>query len=274
MAKQQNKKITQKEKEKNLSLFSIDTTILNINAGWLSFIVLTIQFQEVFNILLISEIVLAQLILMNQLTSDQAMQTEIHRSIVKIMDLHDIKRYFTALAIEQTSQYSTAVTNSQMVDRFKEIDNSTYTQNSKFKGVSPSANMSEAGLKKYTIGLLLSIKGRLSTHPIYYATNLFAHFGLNPKNEIRLDNIQEISPFPESFETAVNFLKKRISNNNPHLENVVIETTILQDELNFVIESTLSNNKPDELDDNQEGLTEEERERIRRYNQNVKNLNK
>ena len=69
-----------------------------------------------FNILFILEVLFSQFILVNGLTTTQAMQSEIHRHLAKLLTFSDISKIFNVLAVMNTTQYSNAYLDSDIIE--------------------------------------------------------------------------------------------------------------------------------------------------------------
>ena len=229
-----------------------------------------LDLKIIHNVLLILEVFFAQLTGVYKLDSKTAMQSEFHRSGMVILNSAEVQKFLTALTITLTSPYSTKFLNDDIADRFDELNGIQGARSSKFKGISPSLNMSEQGLLKYSIGQRFSISGRLQTHPVYYPGPVSGYHGID-LDKVKLDDLRARSPFEEQFDTAIDFVKSKMEPKNPHLINEPLQPCELYKELGVYIETTFASNKIELPNVDYTTLTEEERRRFEMIKKQLEN---
>lgn len=196
-----------------------------------------------------------------------AMQSEMHRSIMRLINSDEISSFLTTIVIDNTFEYSTLFKIEDIVDRYIKLNNLKGARNSKFKNVIPSVGMTQDALTKYSVSYKFSINGIFSTHPIFYSHGITNWYGLNSL-DVNLEDIKNITQYKDEFAEAVKFTKNIITSKNPHLVDTLnFNVTELQKQLGLYVESTLSKEKLNLLPEN-EG-TEEERKRARAINKQI-----
>lgn len=268
MAPRKIEKITKKE-EKPFSLFTFETQPSSIIHDWTQNINWKLSLKAAFNVIFITEILSAQLILINDMTTQKAMQGEIHRHIAKLLSLPEINSLLTMIAVEETNQYAEIFLNKDIVERFNDIDSKRITVNPKYKGVQPWPGMPKDLLNKFTLGRIFSLRGTMTTHPLYYANDLVKHYKISDLEKISLNQLKKLTEFPEEFNLAIKFIQGKIKGANPFSINVAFSPTILQEELGYIIHSNTPNKEVELFEENYEDLTPDEIERLKKLNQTI-----
>lgn len=270
--KQNNSVQTEKAPTTKSSIFGIDLADFNINSEWIDKINTSISLKTCYNVLLITTIFLAQLTSINGLTTEMAMQSEIHRSVMRILNSEEITSFITAIVIGSTEKYSTLFKSQDIAERYRVLKSARGARNSRFNNVTPSISMTKDALLKYCVGFRFSILGILSTHPVFYSPAVGNWYGLS-NLDVKVEYIKSLTEYKDDFQGAIDFIKSKVQEKNPHLENVSeFNITSLQHSLNLYVESTQSKVKLDLLPED-EG-TEEERQRARLINEQIKNNSK
>lgn len=269
-------KIAPKIDDEKITLYSMQpnanlkTSKINIDANWVELIPVKTPFKVCYNVILIIKILFTQLTLVSDLDTTKAMQTETHRTGVQLINTVKIMKFIVASAISATAEFSTLITDGQMVQRYNKLEKTYRTsKSSRLIGIVPSIRMGQDKLNVYAGGLVNHYKGNISIHPIYYAVDVSGYYGIDV-TKIGCTLIKSISFYPEHFDQAVDIVKTKVMSKNPHEEAVPIEVTTLMNELGFEL-NLPTDNDVELLNENEAGLSEEEIDRIRLVNERIKN---
>lgn len=122
--------------------------------------------------------------------------------------------------------------------------------------------MSEVALDKVIKGAILSMKGNVSTHPIYYANKVQKYYGINFEN-CELKDLMLTSPFPQYFNQAVDIIIMLFQ--DKILIDPIFKTNALEDSLGIIKDKhESSEGVPSIPEDASDDL--EELEYIKRFN--------
>ena len=247
-------------------LVTREINIEEINQGWISSSINFDTLKTAFNILLILEIILAQLTGVFLLPAQEAMQSSIHKSGMSIINSTIIQQFIGIIVITETAEFSTEVRNDQLKDQYLKLVNKSGARQSRFKGITPDVDMDPDSLMKYRMGMKYSLTGRFQTITIYSPQLVSNHYNL-PLQDISLNFLKSISPFPEQFQKAIEFIKTIFEPRNPHGFNDFLEITPLMDQIGIQIKSNkirVEEIFPDK------SFTDEEKIRLERVNARIK----
>lgn len=258
----------------NGKLLSHDLSF-DLDADWIQTSVTKGDLETAFNVIMILEMLMAQLTGVFNLTTTQAMQSDIHRTCMILINNPFIMQLIHVFIIEDTYIYSKEVSDINLKQDKTALDNMKGAQNSRFKNISPYGGMSSDSLSKYRVGYKFSIIGKIQSYPVYYSAKLEQNIKERIKNlngfsliDITTGIIEMYSPFPDYVEDAIEFIRERFVSKNPH----VIDSEEQETNLTKALRIQLENNIPKDLSYlNTDNLTSpQEKERAKKIQEKLK----
>ena len=241
----------------------------DLDQNWIHLSGSSDDFKIAYNIIFILEILMAQLTGVFDLTTTQAMQSEIHRTCMSIINTAQIQCFLNLYIISETFIYSSQISDLELKQQYNQLNDIPGPKNSRFKNITPYPGMSPDALTKYRVGFKFSIVGKIQTHPLYYSQRVAHHYKID-LNKVSSGMLDTISPFPLLMEDAIDFIRGRFSQMNPHITNSEIQFTDLTNLLRIQIENTI----PSEAQslDTESYNSPEEKKRAEMINQKIKDM--
>lgn len=248
----------------NLVTHEVDIESFNLN--WVKLSINPENLKIAYNVIMIMEVLFAQLSGHWDLSAQGAMQSSLHRTGMVVLNSPLIQQFITIIVIDETSEFSTEVKDLQLKEQYTVLLNRKGARESKYKKVKPDIDMDPNSLMKYRIGKKFSIGGKFQTIPVYSPILVSDQYKLS-LGEIDFKLLRPLSPFPEQFQKAIDFIKGIFESKNPHYFDDLYEQTDIMRNLGIEIRSSRIEIEEINIEDS---LSEEEKKRAQKVNDRVK----
>lgn len=256
-------------------IFILQNLEIDPNSNWIakcysSTLTDTSKFKIGLNILTIIELIQAQLTGIYGFDSKQALQSEIHKSVMKILNSKELNFVLSILTVHETIEYTIEQFDADLAEQAKQLSVTPGARNSWYKNVIPSLNMSSQSLLKYRIGYKFSLIGKFQTHPIYYSNKLSENINMSLES-INEENLKDIVPFPDLIMEAISFVRNSFSLKETYSVDKMIEISDLYKLVNINFESSKINLEEIQIP-NTNNATEEEKARFKKIEEKLKSF--
>lgn len=183
------------------------------------------------NVVFLIEVILVNLRIFHNLSPEIIKQnSKTHRILIKYLSTPPMRFFFAVVSIFYTIPYSGEFKVEKLVKsiiRYSEGD----LKGARLARIALKKGMSELALDKVIKGAILSIKGNVSTHPIYYANKVQKYYDINFE-DCELKDLMLTSTFPQSFNQAVDIIIMLFQDKT--LIDLIFKTNALEDSLGII----------------------------------------